>query len=169
MAVGNGALTTDIQAVHACHAAGVVDAVVLEVYARCLAGTGAESAGIALAGVYDRLEPGEAGDVAQHGPYGAEGVAIGASVPPGKDEEDDERCQGNEEGGEALQPDARLIESVAVGAFRQISQGIVAPRIEGGEEVLGDASEGAVGSQQRHERADSCQEGDDEQCQYAKA
>ena len=158
-----------VHAVHAGHAAAVIDAVVFHVDARSLAAAGAEVALHTLVRVDDGLEPRPAGHEAQHRAHGTDGVAVGASAAPGQHGDDHESDHGDEEGRQTLHPHRGFIESIAVDAFGHVGQQIVSPSVERGEQILRDASVGAVGGEQGRQRADARHERNDEERQHAPA
>ena len=147
MYVSDGSLLAGVDAIEAHHATAIVDGVVLRVDASGLAIAGTESAGVALAGVDDGLQPREAGEESQHGAHGADGVAIGSSVAPSQHAEDDEGEDGHQKGGAALDPYFGGVEGVAFSLFGKVGEEVVSPQVEGGEEVGNDASPSAIGCQ----------------------
>ena len=152
-----------VDAVEAVHAAGVVDLVLGDIDAGGLALVLTLLAVLALFRVDDRAEHGETGEETQRGSHGADGVAVGASVLPGQHDHDDECDDGNDESGQAPQPYFLLIESVTAGPFGQGGEQVVHPDIHRLEEVLDDASPGAVRGQEGHQRLHTGDEGDDEE------
>ena len=154
-----------VYAVAADYAAGVIDCVVLEVYTRCFAGTGAGRAVAALLGIEINLEERPAGKESEDGSYGADGVAIGAASDPSQ-HADKEKCDGcDDECRQGANPDRNLIEGVAVVFLRYTRQDVVAEEPHGFQQVRGDAAETAVGFKQSHERTDACHKSNDEQGQ----
>ena len=145
-----------VDAVHAGHAARVVDPVLHRIDARGLAFSGAERAGVAFPLVDHGAEERVAGQGAEYGAHRADRVAVGTSAAPGQHDEHDERRGGDEQRREALQPHVGLVEGVAVGPLGEVGQQVVAPAVDRGEEVCGDPPVGAVGCQQGDQRADAC-------------
>ena len=119
-------------------------------------------AALAHVRVDHRTEHRETGEEAQRGAHGADGVAIRAAVAPGQDDHHHERGDGHEEGGQAAEPDFLLIEGVAAGPLGDRGEEVVHPQVDRLEQVLDDASPGAVRGQQGHERLHAHDEGDDE-------
>ena len=77
-----GVVFAGVQAVHARHAAAVIDAMVLVVDAGGLAAARTEAAIPALLRVEHRTEQRETGEESQDRSHGTDRIAIGASVPP---------------------------------------------------------------------------------------
>ena len=140
---------------------------VLDVDARGFAVACAEVAVDAFVGIDDRLQVSIFRQEAQHGTYGADGVAVRASAAPGQYDEYHQRDGGDDEGGQALQPDGSVIECIAVGPLGQVGQQVVSPLVDGGEQVVCDASVRTVGGQQGHKRVYACHQCDDEHAQHA--
>ena len=92
-AVGDGVGMTIADAVATYYATAVVNGVVFVVDAGGLTVARAESALHALVGIDLNFQPAESREESEHGADGADGVAIGATVLPG---EDDDYRQGNE-------------------------------------------------------------------------
>ena len=158
-----------VHAVHADHAARIVDRMVFRIDAGGLALSRAESAGGALRRVDHRAEEREAREKSQDSAHGAYGIAPGAAVAPGQNDEQDERRRGDEQRRQAAHPHLRTVEGVAVGPFGQVGQQVVAPAVEGGQQILRDAAIGAVGRYQCHERSDTGNECRDEEDEDAVA
>ena len=116
---------------------------------RRLAVAGAKFAAVTLRRIETRLEQRVAGEESQHRTHGTDRIAVSTPAAPGKDKEHDERYDGNEERREALYPHVDRIESIAVHAFGDVCQQVVAPRVDRGQQVRSDASIGAVRREQR--------------------
>ena len=155
-----------LKAVAAGHAAAVVHRVVLEVYRARLAVARAHAAALALVGVERHVEEAEAADEAQNRAHGADGVAVGAPVLIGQVAHDEERGHGDEEGRQRLHPHVGVIEGVALVVLGNRCQQVVAPAVQGLQQVARDAAVAAVGSQQGNERAHAADDGKDEHAQH---
>ena len=120
-------------------------------------------AALAHVRVDHRTEHREAGEEAQRRAHGADGVAIRATVLPGEDDHHHESDGGHDEGGQAPQPDLLRVEGVTVRPLSDRGEEVVYPEVHRLEQVLDDASPGAVRGQQGHERLYAHDEGDDEE------
>ena len=146
--VGDGVFVTGVDAVHADHAAAVIDPVVFDVDARRLAVACAAVAADALFGVDHGAQQREAREEAQHRTHGTDGVAPRAAVAPGQHGDEGESRGRYGEGRRTAHPDVGAIEGVAVDAFGEVGQQVVAPSPERSQQVLRDAAVGAVRGQQ---------------------
>ena len=151
----DGVLMAFVKAIHAGHAAAVVDPMVGDVDAGGLAILGAELAVDALLGVDDRLEVRELGQEAEHRSHRADRVAISPPAAPCQDRYYNKGKEGDEESGQALEPDRRLVERVVVRPLGQVGQKVIAPLVKRGEQVAGDPSIRAVGREQGDHRTDT--------------
>ena len=156
-----------LQAVAAGHATRVVHLVRLEIDARGLAILGAHAAWLALVDVKIHFEPREARNQREESAHGADGVAIGASAAPCQHSDDDKRRQSNQEGGQTLHPHVHAVECVAVHAVGNCRQQVVAPLIDGQQQVGHHAAIAAIRCQQRYYNVNAGNKGNDEQHQHA--
>ena len=140
-----------LKAVAAAHAAAVVHRVVPEVNGARLAVARAHAAAPALVGIERHVEEAEAADEAKHRTHGADGVAVGTPVLIGQVAHDEERGHGDEEGRQRLHPHVGVIEGVALVVLGYTCQQVVAPAVQGLQQVARDAAVAAVGSQQSNE------------------
>ena len=155
-----------LKAVAAGHAAAVVHRVVPEVNGARLAVARAHAAALALVGVERHVEEAEAADEAKDRAHGADGVAIGSSILISQVAHDDKRGQGDEEGRQRLHPHVGVIEGVALVVLGYTCQQVVAPAVQGLQQVARDAAVAAVGSQQSNERAHAADDGKHEHAQH---
>ena len=137
-----------LDAVAAHHAAGVVDAVVLEVDAGSLAVPGTFRTVAALIQVDVDLQPREAGEEREHRAHGADGVAVGAAVLPSQRDEHQhgEHGDGKHHAHRRHQYVDR-VESIAVDALGDGSQAVVAQFPQRLEDARGDAAVSGVGGE----------------------
>ena len=106
-----GVVFAGVQAVHARHAAAVIDAMVLVVDAGGLAAARTEAAIPALLRVEHRTEQRETGEESQDRSHGTDRIAIGASVPPCQHGQHDQCQRGDNERRQALHPHLRFIKA----------------------------------------------------------
>ena len=100
----------------------------------------AQMAVLAFRGVDDRTEERKSGEETQRRTDGTDGVAVGPSVLPCENNNCDEGYGGYNEGRKALEPYLFRIEGLAVGFLGKECEEVVAPLIEGGEDVLDDSA-----------------------------
>ena len=148
MAIVDRVLGAFADAIHAGHAAAVINLMMGDVDAGSLAVAFAAFAADALGGIDDGLEPREAGKEAEQGPDRAYRVAIGAAAAPCQDNENHKSSQRNQKGRQAFDINFDRIEGVAPGSFGKEGQQVVAPAVNGGKEVGGDAAVGGIGVEQ---------------------
>ena len=117
-----GVVFAGVQAVHARHAAAVVDAMVLVVDAGGLAAARTEAAIPALLRVEHWTEQRETGEESQDRSHGTDRIAIGASVPPCQHGQHDQCQRGDNERRQALHPHLRFIKGVAVRPLGEASR-----------------------------------------------
>lgn len=147
-----GVLSAFPDAVHTGHAAAVIDCVVFGVDTRGFAVAGARLTAVAFVGVDYRAEERESRQKSQYGAYGANGVAIGTSVAPSQYDDDYQCGDGDEESGKAFEPYLGRVEGVAVDMLGYGCEQVVAPSVNGCEQVGGDAAVGAVWLDERSPR-----------------
>ena len=164
--IGDGPLAAVFEAVHTGHATAVINFMRRRVDTRRLAVAGAELASVALRGVETRFEQRVAGEESQHRAHRTDRITIGAAAAPRKNKQHGERHDGNKQRGEALHPDVDRIEGVAVHAPGDVCQQVVAPRVDRGQQVRGDAAVGAV---RREQRTDTRQHRGDEHDEHPPA
>ena len=164
--IGDGPLAAVFEAVHTGHAAAVINFMRRRVDTRRLAVAGAELASVALRGVEMRFEQRVAGEESQHRAHRTDRITIGAAAAPRKNKQHGERHDGNKQRGETLHPDVDRIEGVAVHAPGDVCQQVVAPRVDRGQQVRGDAAVGAV---RREQRTDTRQHRRDEHDEHPPA
>ena len=166
--VGDGALLTFIQTIHARHATAVIDFVSFGVDARSFAVACAKSAAVALRCVYNRFEKGILGQEAEYRTHRTNRVTVRTPASPCQYDEYGKSKGRYDERRQAFHPHLCFIESVAVRPFRQVCQQIVAPLVDGSEKIGSDTPIRAVRLEQRSDRMKAYprNEGDGKQCQH---
>ena len=140
-----------------------------DLYALGLAVKLAGLAVLALFRVNDGTEHGKAGEEAQRSAHGADGVAIGAPTLEGQHNNYHQGNDGYHQGGNAFYPYLLLVEGITACMLRPGGQQVVAPEVNGLQEVLHHASISAVRSQKGHKGAHSGYQSKHKQGPYAVA
>ena len=118
-----------VNTIHASHTAGIVNLMVLIVYARSLAALGAKRTVAAFVGIYNRFEKSMARKNAKHRAHGTNGVAISTTVAPRKNHHHNQSYSGKNKSGKRTEPYFALVESITSRTFRNVCEQIVTPYI----------------------------------------
>lgn len=163
--VADRPVPANVEAVHAGHAARIVDPAVPVVDTGGLAPPGAQAAVPAFLRVDHGPEQRIFREEPQHRPHRADRIAIGPAVAPRQHDEHGARRSGDQQRRQARHPDLRFIERIASHTLGDRGQRIVAPEINRTEEVGGDTSVGAVRRKQSDQRTHAGDQRRDEQRQ----
>ena len=154
---------TGIYTIHARYASTVVNLMIFVINASRLASMCAQTAFGTFPGIEYGMKQREARDKSQNGAHWTNGVAIGTSVAPSQHDDCNEACCRDDESRQTAQPHISFVESIAVGTFGQEGQQVVAPDIYRLKQVLYDASVRTVRSEQCHQGANACDQGNDKE------
>ena len=91
---------TMFQTVSTCNATGIVYGHRLEIDGRCLTVACTFAAFLAFVFIETDFQPRETGEETENGSHGTDGIAIGATAPPCKITDNQQRGQGNDECGQ---------------------------------------------------------------------
>ena len=157
-----------VYAVEAVYAAGVVylGAVLGDFYAVGLAVEFAGLAVLALLRVNHGTEHGKAGKEAEGGTHRADAVAVGSAMAKGQVAYYQNCYYRENQGNGAGNPHFFRVEGVAAPMFGQPGQQVVAPQVDGLEEILHNATVGAVGRQSSYHNMDAGHQADYKDCPY---
>ena len=128
---------TFVQTVHASHATASVHRVVLHVDASRLAVAGTKGTAVAFLLVDGDAEQGKAGEESQQGTHRTDGITIGTAVACRQHDDQHQHHRRHNQYRQTLEPDLHRIERIAVHAFGQRSQQVVAPHPQGLQETVG--------------------------------
>ena len=158
---------TGADAVETVHAPAVVDSVIVQVNAGCLAVLLAEVTIPAFAGIDHRAENREPGEKTQNRTDRADGIAVCPAVPCGKNEYDHERHGCYHESRQTLEPHVLMLERVPTCLLGNPCAEIVAPQPDRRKKILHDAAERTIWRNQHGNRSEPGHEKDNENCQHA--